>query len=67
MLNLNRLEAIKKMYHMQEGTEQIIDNNEIIYAWLLRDVEGKTVDVKELDDTQVIDAYETFLKWQECK
>jgi len=60
-----RINAIRKLYNGVEGDCIKLDSGEVIYCWVLFDENGTVVNDSELEDDEIIEAYEANTIWME--
>jgi len=60
-----RLNAIHNMYNGVEGDHVELDFEETIYSWVLLDESGTVVNHFDLDDDEIVEAYEANTMWME--
>ena len=60
-----RKNAIRSMYDGAEGDNIRLGSGETIYSWVMLDESGAVLDHWELDDVELIEAYETNTIWME--
>jgi hypothetical protein len=60
-----RINAIRNMYDGAEGEHVRLGSGEIIYSWVLLDDNGAVVDLLELDDIEIVEAYNANTIWME--
>ena len=60
-----RINAIRSMYDGAEGDNIRLSSGETIYSWVMLDESGTVLDHWELDDVELIEAYETNTIWME--
>jgi len=63
MSDVGRISAIRRMYNAAENGQVKLDSGECIHSWALFDDKGAVVDHQELDDIQIVEAYNENLKW----
>jgi NAD dependent epimerase/dehydratase family enzyme len=60
-----RLRAIRNMYNGTEGDHIRLGSGETIYSWVMLDDGGALVDLLELDDIEIVEAYNENTIWME--
>ncbi len=60
-----RLNAIRNMYTGAEGDQIQLSSGEAIFSWVLLDENGLIVDHLNLDDVELLEAYEANTIWME--
>ena len=60
-----RINAIRNLYNGVEGDCIKLDSGEVIYCWVLLDENGAVTDHLELDDIELLEAYEANTIWME--
>ena len=60
-----RINAIRNMYNGVEGDQIELGSGEIVYSWVILDENDSVVDSLELDDIELVEAYEANTIWME--
>ncbi|MCK4981513.1 MAG: hypothetical protein KAS17_01250 [Victivallaceae bacterium] len=60
-----RINAIRNMYNGDQGDHIELDSGEAVYSWVLLDENGAVVNHLELDDVELVEAYNTNTIWME--
>ena len=60
-----RLNAIRNLYNGVEGDHIQLGSGEAIYSWVLLDENGAVVDHFDLDDIEIVEAYNANTIWME--
>ena len=63
MSDVNRINAIRRMYNEPKGSQTKLDSGECIHNWVLFDEAGTVVDHWVLDNLQVVEAYNKNTIW----
>jgi len=61
---MTRVEAIRKMYDAEEGDYIILLDGERINSWVIVDYEGIVYNDQNMDDAELIKAYEECQQWE---
>jgi len=60
-----RINAIRNMYNGIEGDQIELGSGEVVYSWVILDENDSVVDSLELDDIELVEAYEANTIWME--
>ncbi|MDD5728517.1 MAG: hypothetical protein PHV59_08145 [Victivallales bacterium] len=60
-----KINAIRNLYDGAEGDYIRLGSGETIYSWVLLDDDGAVVDQAELDDLEIVEAYNENTIWME--
>jgi hypothetical protein len=65
MSDVNVIAVIRKLHGQPEGSKERIDAGTTIHAWSLFTENGSLVDISELDDKQLFEAYSRSQEYAE--
>jgi len=60
-----RINVIRNLYNGVEGDCIKLDTGEVIYCWVLLDENGTVVNDFELEDDEIVEAYNANTIWME--
>jgi activator of HSP90 ATPase len=60
-----RVNAIRSMYDGAENDHVRLSSGEVIYSWVLLDDSGAVVNHWELDNAEIVEAYNENTTWME--
>jgi len=60
-----KIQAIRNMYDGFQGDRLKLESGEIIYSWIIFDENGEVVNHLDLDDVEILEAYQANTIWME--
>ena len=60
-----KIKAIRDMYDGFQGDRLKLDSGEFIHSWILFDENGEVINPLDLDDVEILEAYQANTIWME--